>query len=66
MEARERLLRACEEAGIGVQALQGGSRKRECTELRKRLELGMTYAGSALQLGISAAAINRIVKRCES
>jgi REP element-mobilizing transposase RayT len=70
MEAGERLLRACEEAGIGVQALQGGSRKRECTELRKLLaleyvlELGMTYAGSARLLGISAAAVNQIVKRC--
>jgi len=71
-EAGERLMSACEEAGISVQALQGGSRKRECTELRKRLaleyvlELGMTYAGSARLLGISAAAVNRIVKRCGS
>jgi len=69
-EAGERLVSACEEAGISVQALQGGSRKRECTELRKRLaleyvlELGMTYAGSAHLLGISAAAVNHIVKRC--
>lgn len=69
-EAGERLVSACEEAGITVQALQGGSRKRECTELRKRLaleyvlELGMTYAGSARLLGISAAAVNQIVKRC--
>lgn len=69
-EAGERLVSACEEAGISVQALQGGSRKRECTELRKRLaleyvlELGMTYAGSARLLGISAAAVNQIVKRC--
>jgi REP element-mobilizing transposase RayT len=72
MEAGERLVSACEEAGISVQALQGGSRKRECTVLRKRLaleyvlELGMTYAGSARLLGISAAAVNQIVKRCES
>ena len=69
-EAGERLVSACEEAGISVQALQGGSRKRECTELRKLLaleyvlELGMTYAGSARLLGISAAAVNQIVKRC--
>jgi len=71
-EAGERLVIVCEEAGISVQALQGGSRKRECTELRKRLaleyvlELGMTYAGSARLLGISAAAVNQIVKRCGS
>ena len=70
MEAGERLVSACEEAGISVHALQGGSRKRECTELRKRLaleyvlELGMTYAGSARLLGISAVAVNQIVKRC--
>lgn len=69
-EAGERLVSACEEAGISVQALQGGSRKRECTELRKRLalkyvlELGMTYAGAARLLGISAAAVNQIVKQC--
>ena len=68
-EAGERLVSSCEEAGISVQALQGGSRKRKCTELRKRLaleyvlELGMTYAGSACLLGISAAAVNQIVKR---
>jgi len=71
-EAVERLVIACEEAGISVQALQGGSRKRNCTELRKRLaleyvlELGMSYAGSARLLGISAAAVNQIVKRCGS
>ena len=61
---------ACEEVGISVQALQGGSRKREFTELRKRLaleyvlELAMTYAGAVRLLGISAGAVNQIVKRC--
>jgi len=71
-EAGEGLLTACEEAGISVQALQAGSRKRKCTELRKRLalgyvlELGMSYAGAARLLGISAAAVNQIVKRCGS
>ncbi len=68
-EARERLQRMCEDSGVNLQALQGGSRKRECSELRKRLaleyilELGMTYAGAARLLGISAAAVNQIVKR---
>ncbi len=71
-EAGERLRTACEEAGINVQALQAGSRRQECSELRKRLaleyvlELGMTYAGAARLLGISAAAVNRIVKRSVS
>ena len=68
-EAEERLYRACETAGIMVQALQGGCRMRECSELRKKLaleyvrELGMTYAGAAKLLGISAAAVNLIVRR---
>jgi putative transposase len=69
VEAEERLLLACTEAGISVQALQGGCRMRECSELRKKLaveyvlELGMTYAGAGRLLGISAAAVNMIVKR---
>ena len=69
MEAKERLQRACEAAGIMTQALQGGCRMRECSELRKKLaleyvrELGMTYAGVARLLGISAAAVNLIVRR---
>ncbi|NTU44887.1 MAG: hypothetical protein HGA99_05100 [Chlorobiaceae bacterium] len=69
VDAEERLQRACEESGIKVQALQGGSRMRECAELRKKLaleyvrELGMSYAGAACLLGISAAAVNMIVRR---
>ncbi|NHQ60039.1 hypothetical protein G9409_05460 [Chlorobium sp. BLA1] len=69
VDAEERLQRACEESGIKVQALQGGSRMRECAELRKKLaleyvrELGMSYAGAARLLGISAAAVNMIVRR---
>lgn len=68
-EARERLALTCEHAGISVKALQGGSRTRECSELRKQLaqqyvlELGMAYAGAARLLGVSAAAVNRIVIR---
>lgn len=68
-EARERLVQVCEHAEVTVKALQGGSRKRECSELRKQLaleyvlELGMTYAGAARLLGVSAAAVNRIVNR---
>ena len=69
MEAPERLALSCEHAGISVKALQGGSRTRECSELRKQLaqeyvlEQGMTYAGAARLLGVSAAAVNRIVSR---
>ncbi|NTU97233.1 MAG: hypothetical protein HGA62_05370 [Chlorobiaceae bacterium] len=69
--ANERLQEACGKAGIVIQSLQGGSRMKACSELRKRLaieyvrELGMTYAGAARLLGISAAAVNNIVKRWE-
>ncbi|MCF8217174.1 MAG: transposase [Chlorobium sp.] len=71
-EAAERLRQACEDAGVNINALQGGSRKQNCSELRKKLaleyvlELGMTYAGAARLLGISAAAVNGIVKRNEA
>jgi REP element-mobilizing transposase RayT len=68
-EAEELLLLACEAAGVRIHALQGGSRMRECLELRKKLavefvrELGMTYAKTAKLLGISAAGVNMIVRR---
>ena len=38
-EAGKQLVSACDEAGISVQALQDGSPKCECTDLRKRLAL---------------------------
>jgi len=66
-EALKRLQKACEEAGVKVSELQGGSRIRICSELRKRLaleyvgDLGMSFAGSARLLGISAAAVNKIL-----
>ncbi|NTW68236.1 MAG: hypothetical protein HGB23_00120 [Chlorobiaceae bacterium] len=69
VDAAERLQQACEESGIKVQALQGGSRTRECALLRKKLavdyvcELGMSYAGAARLLGISGGAVEKIVKR---
>ncbi len=69
LEAAERLARACEETGIMLQSLQGGCRMRECSALRKKLaleyvqELGMSYAGAARLLGISGAAVEKIVKR---
>ncbi|MBC8524011.1 MAG: transposase [Chlorobium phaeobacteroides] len=68
-EACERLKKVCDEAGVSVHALQSGCRTRECSALRKRLaveyvqEFGMTYAGTARLLGISAAAVYQIVKR---
>ena len=69
VEAEELLKMACEAAGVRIHTLQGGSRMRECSELRKKLavecvrELGMTYARTAKLLGVSAAAVNQIVRR---
>ena len=66
-EARERLELLCREKGVSKQALQAGSRTRQCSAIRKQLageyvgELGMTYAGAARLLGISASAVNQIL-----
>ena len=68
-EARKRLERLCREKGVSKQALQAGSRTRQCSAVRKQLageyvgELGMTYAGAARLLGISASAVNQILMR---
>ena len=68
-EARKRLERLCRENGVSKQALQAGSRTRQCSAVRKQLageyvgELGMTYAGAARLLGISASAVNQILMR---
>ena len=67
--ARERVRELCEEAGVSVDALMGGSRVRVITDLRKRLavefvqEKGMSYAGAARYLGISETAVYQIVQR---
>jgi len=66
-EAMERLECLCREKGVSKQALQAGSRTRQCSAVRKQLageyvgELGMTYAGAARVLGISASAVNQIM-----
>lgn len=68
-EAREQVAQLCKENGVSQQALQGGSRNRTCSAIRKQLarafveELGMSYAGAARLLGISASGINQILLR---
>jgi REP element-mobilizing transposase RayT len=58
----------CESHGVSYLALAKGCRRKECSEVRKELamklvfELGLTYAESAPLLGISASAVNKIVK----
>ena len=68
-KAAEEVTQRCEEAGIMVQALQAGSKRRECTDLRKELaekfvlEYGLTYAEAARLLGVSTSAVNQICRR---
>ncbi len=68
--AIEALEQKCEVAGITSQALQSGSKRRECTQVRKELsrhfvlELGLSFADTARMLGISASAVNQILRRC--
>ncbi len=67
--AMEALEKRCEKAGITSQALQTGSKRRECTQVRKELsrqfvlEFGLSYADTARLLGISASAVNQILRR---
>ena len=69
VDAMEALERRCEVAGITSQVLQSGSKRRECTQVRKELahhfvlELGLSYADTARLLGISASAVNQILRR---
>jgi REP element-mobilizing transposase RayT len=68
-EARERLQRRCEEKGVAVKAMHTGSRTRQCSAIRRQLaeefigELGLSYAGAARILGISASGVNQILLR---
>ena len=70
VNAMEALAERCEVAGITSQALQSGSKRRECTQVRKELsrhfvlELGLSFADTARMLGISASAVNQILRRC--
>ena len=70
VNAMEAFAERCEVAGITSQALQSGSKRRECTQVRKELsrhfvlELGLSFADTARMLGISASAVNQILRRC--
>lgn len=67
--ADEMLRQRCEDAGISVEALQAGSKTKECAELRKMLavtfvrEYGLTYADAARRIGVSTSAVSQILKR---
>lgn len=69
LEAQKRLDELCREAGVSLHALQGGSRNRTCSSIRRQLvreyveELGMSYAGAARLLGVSASAVTQMLLR---
>ncbi|NTU67896.1 MAG: hypothetical protein HGB02_03335 [Chlorobiaceae bacterium] len=68
-EAFRDLDRMCKDAGVSVTVLQSGSRRRGYSEIRKVLvrefvmERGLTLAETARLLGISASAVNQILRR---
>lgn len=59
----------CQEAGIHIQALSGGSRQRQVSKVRHDLacklteEIGLSYAETARLLGVSTSAVARIKMR---
>jgi len=69
--ADQAIVRRCSETGISPQALQGGSRRRECSNLRKELvrqfvlEWGLSCVETGEKLGISSSAVSQILKRIE-
>jgi len=69
IEAEKIILAACEEAGVSIGALRGGSRRGALPGLRARLakelveNLGLNMAETARQLGVTTSAISRIFER---
>jgi putative transposase len=59
----------CEKAGITLKQLQGGSRTRQVSRIRREIahslteELGLPYAEIARQLGVSHVAVLKMMKR---
>ena len=69
IKAGKIILAACEESGVSVEALRGGSRRGALPGLRAQLakelveKLGLTMAETARQLGVTTSAISRIFER---
>jgi len=69
IEAEKIILAACEEGGVSVNALRGGSRRGALPGLRARLakelveHLGLTMAETARRLGVTTSAVSRIFER---
>lgn len=68
-DVSDRLDELCREQGVSLQALQGGSRIRACSAIRRQVVeefvvgKGMSYAGAARLLGVSASAVTQILLR---
>ena len=68
-KAMDVLEQKCQGAGISLMAMKSGSRRHACTQLRRELarkfvlEMGLSYADAARVLGISASAVNQIIRR---
>ena len=68
-DAAEELHKRCNECGIALPLMESGSKRGECTALRKELavkfvkEFGLSYAETARQLGVSTSAVNQIFRR---
>jgi methionine-R-sulfoxide reductase len=68
-DAAEELRKRCDECRVALQLMESGSKRAECTLLRKELavkfvmEFGLSYAETARQLGISTSAVNQIFRR---
>ncbi|NTU59030.1 MAG: hypothetical protein HGB00_08980 [Chlorobiaceae bacterium] len=68
-DAMDLLEQQCQVNGISLMAVKSGSRRHECTQLRRELarqfvlEMGLSYADAARVLGISASAVNQIIRR---
>jgi putative transposase len=67
-EVTEIIERSCDCYGISRHALERGCRQKACTEIRKDLvrklvfEIGLSYAGTAPLLGVSASAVCQIIR----
>lgn len=67
--AAELIANYCEESGISIQALRGGSRQRDISRVRREMacslieELGLSFAETARLLGVSTSAVAKIILR---
>lgn len=67
--AQKRVREVCEEDGVFIEELKGGSRRGNVSEIRIKLAVelvtahGLTLAETARQLGISTSAVSKILSR---